>query len=96
MASELSLNDILQGKIFMGQLRIHALVLAQIPFHFLHALQVRSLHATVPGFPVVVSGITDTVAAANVLHLGTGISLFQDRYDRCLSTKLSCPLIMRL
>ena len=34
MASELSVDDILQREVLVRQLGVHALVLAQFPFHF--------------------------------------------------------------
>ncbi len=76
MASELSVNDILQSKIFVRQLGIHALVLTQFALHLFHAFQVGCLHAAILGFPIVVSRITDTVTTANVLHFGAGIGFF--------------------
>ena len=57
----------------MRQLGIHALVLAQVPLHFFHTLQIGGLHATVLGFPIAVGGIADAVTPANVFHFGAGI-----------------------
>ena len=73
MASELSVDDILQSKILMRQFGIHSFVLAQSTRHFFHTLQIGGLHATVLGFPIAVGGIADAVTPANVFHFGAGI-----------------------
>jgi len=99
-ASEFFFDQILQGIVLHGQISVHTLELRELGFGLLQALQIRGLHPSVSGLPIIKSGIADPVAAADLLHLGAGIGLFKAGYNlvfresallyRCFLAGLSC------
>lgn len=80
-AKALFLDQILQSPVFQRQIGVKALELAELAFHLLHALEIRSFHAAILRLPVVERGIRNAVLPAHLRDLRTGLGLLQDRND---------------
>ena len=81
MALELFCNKVLHRRVLKCHIREHPLESGVLVLKLFVALQIRRLHAAVPGFPLVASGVRNTVLAAQLWHLRTGVGLLEDGHS---------------